>query len=165
MVNLFEFIIPHFVVNALSINPNPFNIAGGLMLFCVDILAFAGLSFILMGILKKFEISNKKLIIIAIAMSIVGTLLKGIDFGNNFVNLFFAYFIGCTGGFTAFPLSTYNVICLIIIGNHAIGSDTLQGLISSSHFIMAIAAVLTLSAAILLFYSNFTMINWSICVC
>lgn len=62
-------------------------------------------------------------------------------------------------------LSTYNVICLIIIGNHAIGSDTLQGLISSSHFTMAIAAVLTLSAAILLFYSNFTMINWSICVC
>ena len=104
LVNLFEFIIPHFVVNALSINPNPFNIAGGLMLFCVDILAFAGLSFILMGILKKFEISNKKLIIIAVSMSIVGTLLKGIDLGNNFVNLFFAYFIGCKGGFTAFPL-------------------------------------------------------------
>ncbi|WP_405290710.1 MFS transporter [Methanobrevibacter sp.] len=52
-------------------------------------------------------------------------------------------------------LSTYNVICLIIIGNRAIGSDTIPGLISSSHFIMAIAAVLTLSAAILLFYSKY----------
>ena len=52
-------------------------------------------------------------------------------------------------------LSTYNVICLVIIGNQAIGSDTIPGLISSSHLIMAISAVLTLSAAILLFYSKF----------
>ena len=52
-------------------------------------------------------------------------------------------------------LSTYNVICLVIIGNQAIGSDTIPGLISSSHLIMAIASVLTLSAAILLFYSKF----------
>ena len=52
-------------------------------------------------------------------------------------------------------LSKYNVICLIIIGNQAIGSDTIHGLISSSHFIMAIATALTLSAAILLFYSKF----------
>lgn len=104
MVNLFEFFIPHYVSKALSVNPNPFDIAGGLMLFCVDILAFAGLAFILMGILKKFEVSNKKLIIIAVVMSILGTLLKGIDFDNNLVNLFFANFIGCKGGFTAFPL-------------------------------------------------------------
>lgn len=52
-------------------------------------------------------------------------------------------------------LSTYNVICLVIIGNQAICSDTIPGLISSSHLIMAIASVLTLSAAILLFYSKF----------
>lgn len=52
-------------------------------------------------------------------------------------------------------LSTYNVICLVIIGNQAIGSDTIPGLILSSHLIMAISAVLTLSAAILLFYSKF----------
>ena len=52
-------------------------------------------------------------------------------------------------------LATYDVICLIIIGNQMIGSNTIPGLISSSHIIMAIAAVLTLSAAILLFYSKF----------
>ena len=52
-------------------------------------------------------------------------------------------------------LATYDVICLIIIGNQMIGNNTIPGLISSSHIIMAIAAVLTLSAAILLFYSKF----------
>ncbi|WP_405294698.1 heparan-alpha-glucosaminide N-acetyltransferase domain-containing protein [Methanobrevibacter sp.] len=104
LVNLFEFFIPYFTARALSVNPAPFDIVGGLMLFCVDILAFAGLAFILMGILKKFEVSNKKLIIIAIVMSILGTLLKDVDFANTLVNLFFANFIGCKGGFTAFPL-------------------------------------------------------------
>ena len=51
-------------------------------------------------------------------------------------------------------LSTYNVICLVLIGNQAIGVNTIPGLILSSHFMMAIASVLTLSAAILLFYSK-----------
>lgn len=104
LVNLFEFFIPFYTAQALSVNPAPFDIVGGLMLFCVDILAFAGLAFILMGILKKFELSNTKLILIAVVMSILGTLLKDIDFGITLVNLFFANFIGCKGGFTAFPL-------------------------------------------------------------
>lgn len=104
LVNLFEFFIPYYTARALSLNPAPFDIAGGLMLFCVDILAFAGLAFVLMGILKKFEVSNKKLIIIAVLMSIIGTLLREVDFGITLVNLFFANFIGCKGGFTAFPL-------------------------------------------------------------
>ncbi|MBE6499261.1 MAG: DUF1624 domain-containing protein [Methanobrevibacter thaueri] len=104
LVNIFEFFIPHFVAGALLGKADVFPIAGGLMLFCVDILAFAGLSFILMGFLKKFEFSNKKLIVIAVVMSVLGSLLKGIDFGIPVVNLFFSYFIGCSGGFAAFPL-------------------------------------------------------------
>lgn len=52
-------------------------------------------------------------------------------------------------------LAMYNVICLIIIGNQVISSETVSGLISSSHIIMSIAAVLTLSAVILLFFSKF----------
>lgn len=104
LVNIFEFFIPHFVCGFLLGKWDIFPIADGLLLFCVDILAFAGLSFIIMGILKKFELSNKKLIIIAVVMSILGTLVKGIDFGIPVVNLFISYFIGAAGGFTAFPL-------------------------------------------------------------
>ncbi len=110
LVNVFEFFIPHFVAGALLGKADVFPIAGGLMLFCVDILAFAGLSFILMGILKKLELSNKKLIVIAVVMSIIGTLLRGVDFGIPLVNLFFSYFIGASGGFTAFPLFNWFII-------------------------------------------------------
>lgn len=104
LVNVFEFFVPHFLALALGVDASPFPIADGLMLFCVDILAFAGLAFVSMGILKKFEVSNRKLIVIAVAMSILGTFLKGTDFGVPVVNLFFANFFGAAGGFSAFPL-------------------------------------------------------------
>lgn len=103
LVNVFEFILPHFACGYLLGNWT-YPIAGGLLLFCVDILAFAGLAFILMGILKKFEVSNRNLIIIAVAMSLIATLLKDANFGNDYLNLFFANFFGTVGGFGAFPL-------------------------------------------------------------
>ncbi len=104
LVNIFEFFLPGFVCGTLLGRWDIFPMAGGLLLFCVDILAFAGLAFVLMGILKKFEVSNKWLIIIAVAMSVIGTFLRGSDFGLPVLNLFFANFIGCKGGFGAFPL-------------------------------------------------------------
>lgn len=104
MVNLYEFFIPHFVSGALLGNWDAFPIDGGLLLFCVDILAFAGLAFISIGVLKKLELSNRKLIAVAVILSIIGTLMRGIDFSNPLVNLVLADFIGTAGGFTAFPL-------------------------------------------------------------
>ena len=104
LVNVFEFILPHFLIGYLLGNWNAFPIFGGFLLFCVDILAFAGLAFISMGILKKLEFSNKKLIIVAVVLSVIGTLFKGFDFTIPVLNLIFADFIGTAGGYTAFPL-------------------------------------------------------------
>ena len=105
LVNVFEFIIPHFLSGDLiPSTAGKFPIAGGLLLFCVDILAFAGLAFILMGILKKLQLSNKKLIIIAVIMSLLGTFLKNLNSGITLLQLFLSNFIGATGNFTAFPL-------------------------------------------------------------
>ena len=52
-------------------------------------------------------------------------------------------------------LAIYNVICVLFIGNEVINSSNVSGLIKSSHIMMAIATVLTLSAMILLFYSKY----------
>ncbi len=104
LVNIFEFFIPHFLCGNLLGVWDVFPISGGLLLFCVDILAFAGLAFILMGILKKFELSNRWMIVVAVVLSLLGTLLKGTDFGNDILNLVAANFIGSAGGFSAFPL-------------------------------------------------------------
>lgn len=103
VVNVFEFIVPAFISGTLLGRWDIFPMANGLLLFCVDILAFAGLAFITMGILKKFDVSNKWMIVIAVAMSLIGTFMRGFDFGNMVSNLFFANFIGSAGGFGAFP--------------------------------------------------------------
>lgn len=109
LVNVFEFFLPCFVCGTLLGKWDIFPTAGGLLLFCVDILAFAGLAFILMGILKKFELSDKWLIVIAVALSVIGSLTRFTDFGVPVINLFFANFIGSKGGFTAFPLFNWFV--------------------------------------------------------
>ena len=104
LVNIVEFFLPCYVCGTLLGRWDVFPTAGGLLLFCVDILAFAGLAFILMGILKKLELSNKQLIIVAVVMSLIATFTRNIDFGVPVINLFFANFIGNKGGFGAFPL-------------------------------------------------------------
>ena len=52
-------------------------------------------------------------------------------------------------------LATYNVICVLLIGDQAITNNNTQALILSSHMIMQISVILTLTAAVLLFYSKF----------
>lgn len=104
LVNIFEFFIPNFLSGTLLGNWDAFPIQGGLLLFCVDILAFAGLAFIFIGILKKMDLSNSNMAIVAVVLSVIGSLTRGTDFGVTFLNLFVSDFIGTQGGFTAFPL-------------------------------------------------------------
>ena len=104
LVNIGECILPHFVAGYLFNEFALFDIHGGLILFYVDILAFAGLSFILMGLFRKLKLSNKQIFLIAILMSLIGSFVRYVDFNNEVLNLIFGYFIGTTDVFTAFPL-------------------------------------------------------------
>lgn len=104
IVNIGEFILPHFISGSLLGDSSMFPIYGGLILFYVDILAFAGLSFILIGIFKKLNLNYKHMLAIAIVMSLIGSYVRSIDFNNDILNVFFAYFIGTTEAFSAMPL-------------------------------------------------------------
>lgn len=104
VVNIGEFFLPHFLAGKLLGKWDIFPIAGGLLLFCVDILAFAGMAMILIGILKKLKLSSGQMVIIALFLSVVGWMFRFHDFGSNVPNLIAGYFIGSAGGFTAFPL-------------------------------------------------------------
>lgn len=138
LVNLFEWIIPHFLSGTLLGNWDAFPILGGYLLFCVDIVAFAGLSFITLGILKKFEVSNKKLIVLAIVMSIIGSFLQEIDLGSSILNLIFANFIGTKGGFTAFPLFNWFIFPIggYIWGQYFIKARISMISLNFGHFIL-----------------------------
>ena len=101
-VNIGSQILPNVLDNMLNIPIPQFTI---LSLFKVDILIFAGIAFILIGILKRFNISNKKMLILAIVFSIIGSFVCFVDFNNIFLNYFFGYFIGTIlHQCTVFPL-------------------------------------------------------------
>lgn len=104
VVNIGEFFLPHFLADNLLGKGDLFPIAGGLLLFCVDILAFAGLALILTGLLKKLNLSSGQVAAMAFVLSAIGSLVRFHDFGNDVINLTAGYLIGSAGGFTAFPL-------------------------------------------------------------
>ncbi len=107
LVNLFSFINPHFLSQYLLNSGNLFPILEGLKLFYVDILEFAGLAFVVIGIFKKMNFSKKQLLAVAIILSILGFIFRFSDFGSMQLNLIFGYFIGTDYEFTAFPLFTW----------------------------------------------------------
>lgn len=104
VVNIGEFFIPHYLAGKLLGAWDIFPIAGGLLLFCVDILAFAGLAMILTGVFRKLNVSSGQIVIIALVLSAIASFVRFHDFGSNVLNLIAGYFIGSVGGFTAFPL-------------------------------------------------------------
>ena len=103
LVNVGEFISAHFLSGFLLNDWTTFPIYGGLMLFAVDILAFAGMSFIVFGIFKKLNLSNMQMLLIAFALSIVGSLMRMSVFEYNYINLLLGYLIGTDVQFTTFP--------------------------------------------------------------
>ena len=107
LVNIFSFIIPHYLAQYLLNSGNILPNFGGLVLFYVDILEFAGLSFVIIGIFKKMNLSNKQLLAVGIILSILGFLLRFSDFGSIPLNILFGYFIGTSYEYTAFPLFSW----------------------------------------------------------
>ncbi|WP_458453390.1 hypothetical protein [Methanobrevibacter sp.] len=74
-----------------------------------------------MGILKNFNVSNKQLLAIGVILSLLGTFLRSADFGMDYLNLFFGYFIGAPVVLLYFP-------CLI--GSFSLLQDMFMDIIS-----------------------------------
>lgn len=74
----------------------------------LDIMQFAGLALILFGLLKKLGASDPVIGVLAVILSLIGTLIGTVDLGNPLVNIFCGLFFGSfdwdwlTGGI--FPL-------------------------------------------------------------
>lgn len=113
-VDIAEFVVPHVLSGVFLNQWDLFNVYGGLILFYVDILDFAGLSFIALGLFKKYNLSHKQMLIIAVALSLIGGYLRFTDFDNNLFDVLCGFFIGTTDIFTAFPF--FNWIIFPVCG-------------------------------------------------
>ena len=142
-VNVGEFFVPYFLSGNLLGQWDIFPIANGLLLFCIDILAFAGLAFILVGILKKLNVSAKGIVIVALILSIIGSFARFHDFGSNVPNLIAGYFIGSAGGFTAFPMFNWFIFPAagILFGEYYIRCNDKKRLLRFWPLALAISVV------------------------
>lgn len=68
-----------------------------------DILSFAGLAFLLSGMLKKIKVSNTGMLLISVMLSIAATVLEGIQTGSFGIDQILGFFWG-TYSESYFPL-------------------------------------------------------------
>ena len=62
-------------------------------LFGGDILQFAGLAFIVTGILKKLKLKEIEILFIALILSMIGTMVAGVDTQNPVLNIIIGLFV------------------------------------------------------------------------
>lgn len=87
ILNMGIFIIPYFIGGYILDMWDVFDIHRGLLLFFGDILIFAGLAYILIAVFKKYNLSNRQMLAVAVVMSVIGSLVRFADFANPFLNM------------------------------------------------------------------------------
>ena len=94
LLNFLRFFIPYMTGYALTGDHAKFITPLWYRVFGNDILQFAGLFFILLGIFLHFNLSNRKILIIAAGMSIFGSLVRHVDLNNPVLNIALGHIIG-----------------------------------------------------------------------
>ncbi|WP_407431746.1 acyltransferase family protein [Methanobrevibacter sp.] len=93
-----------------------------LSLLANDILQFAGLSFILIGIFKKFNFRTIKIFVISIGFSLVATYFSDFTFSNMYLNQLFGNLIETHGQniVSCFPILNWFIIpvCGMLFGEN-----------------------------------------------
>ena len=92
-LNIMRGVIPYLLLAWISGETQYFSNAY-LDLWNLDILHFAGLAMVLFGVLKWMKATNLYIAVIAVIMSIIGTLFRDFNFGIPEVNQVVGLFIG-----------------------------------------------------------------------
>lgn len=101
ILNFFRTFIP--AVTASVIYSNHSVLQKIILCFSVDILQFAGLAFLLVGLLKRWNVGNTGMLLISLALSAAGTLLEGVQTGNYAIDQLLGFLWG-TYSESYFPL-------------------------------------------------------------
>ena len=88
-----------------------------LSLIANDILQFAGLSFLLIGLFKRINLNLKQILLISVILSIFGTFISHVEFSNMYVAQFLGHFIGTEGYkiVSCFPVLNWFVVPVVRI--------------------------------------------------
>lgn len=118
--------------------------------FNVDILHLAGLSFMLVGLLKHLRLNHWHILAVAIVMYIIGTLFDGHDFGE-YTNMVVGLLLPVDDGMVCFPLLTWFIYIAagIIFGSMVKGSPDAgrfyQKVLNAGVFLIVVSTILILA--------------------
>ena len=94
-----------------------------LSLIANDILQFAGLSFILIGLFKSINLNIKQILLVALILSLIGTFIN-LEFSNMYLKQILGHFIGTEGYkiVSCFPVLNWFMVPVvgILFGNYLI---------------------------------------------
>ena len=94
ILNICRFLIPYLIGYAITGNREKFIEPLVYKVLENDIMAFAALSFLMVALFIKLKVKPWMMLFIALAMSIVGNFLNGVDVHSVLGNIFLGYFIG-----------------------------------------------------------------------
>ncbi len=123
ILNVFRFIIPFVIGFAVTGNADKFIIPLPYFFFGSDILQFAGIALLCIALFVKTGMSKRVMAIVALAMSVAGTLIRDTDLGNGVLNVVFGWIIGTVDKsglvISYFPLLNWLIIpvCGYIFGS------------------------------------------------
>ncbi|MDR0381954.1 MAG: heparan-alpha-glucosaminide N-acetyltransferase domain-containing protein [Oscillospiraceae bacterium] len=110
LLNIFRFVVPDLIQYALTNNKE--YLCATFSLFSVDILQFAGLAFIFIGLAKKLRLKNMNFLLVGIVASALGTALRGVSTGNYIADQFIGYLWG-TDTRTYFPFLNWLIFPIV----------------------------------------------------
>jgi uncharacterized membrane protein len=110
LLNVFRYVIPDLIKYAITNNIQ--YLYDTFALFSVDILQFAGLAFLFLAAAKKLELGKVALLLIGVAASILGTVLRYMSTGNYVIDQFLGFLWG-TKTATFFPFLNWIIFPII----------------------------------------------------
>lgn len=123
-----KLILMGFIINIIYFISNLYH--GVSLEYCFvslisnDILQFAGLCFILIGLFKRIRLNNNQIFFVSIIFSVIGTFVRHVSFDNIYFTQFLGHFIGTEGYkiVSCFPLLNWFIVPVagLIFGNYLI---------------------------------------------
>lgn len=92
LLNAFRYVLPDLI--KYSLTQNNTYLKDTIIFFSVDILQFAGLTFLFLAFAKKMRLNNITLLLVGIIASLLGASLRSISTGNAVTDLVAGFFWG-----------------------------------------------------------------------
>ena len=94
LLNICRFLIPYLIGYAITgdveqyLTPLPYHFFGD------DVLQFAGLAMLALSLMIYLKLPKRAMFAIALALSVTGSFIRGVDFHNDVLNIAMGWFIG-----------------------------------------------------------------------